>query len=283
MASDVGPIIYKGSFVMRVKPNSLLAVLVGFTLNLGLSGVVEAALPDAFGGVQIQDTDLGLNSGPFGSDLIMNTTWSWSTPTHGVSATATSEPLPSLTVTASSGLPSPISWQGSIINATGTLRYFYSIDGPADINVPFKVSGIYSMEGYGYLIASVNVLSSYYTGLYNFTNQCGITCNENGTFAGTSSLLSNTVGAIDLRIDMALASVWNYDSNSGTSSNGSAYIDPYIEIDPTWALANPGYSISVSPGVGNVASVPEAETYAMMLAGLGLVGFVARRRKQLEA
>ena len=29
--------------------------------------------------------------------------------------------------------------------------------------------------------------------------------------------------------------------------------------------------------------VPEPETYAMMLAGLGLMGFVARRRKQKEA
>jgi hypothetical protein len=67
------------------------------------------------------------------------------------------------------------------------------------------------------------------------------------------------------------------------NADASAYIDPYIEIDPTWALANPGYSISVSQGVGNTAPVPEAETYAMMLAGLGLVGFMARRRKQLEA
>jgi len=30
-------------------------------------------------------------------------------------------------------------------------------------------------------------------------------------------------------------------------------------------------------------SVPEPETYAMMLVGLGLVGFMARRRKQIEA
>jgi hypothetical protein len=35
-------------------------------------------------------------------------------------------------------------------------------------------------------------------------------------------------------------------------------------------------------GVG-VAAVPEPETYAMMLAGLGLLGFMARRRKQKAA
>jgi hypothetical protein len=29
-----------------------------------------------------------------------------------------------------------------------------------------------------------------------------------------------------------------------------------------------------------VSAVPEPEIYAMMLAGLGLMGFVARRRKQ---
>ena len=33
-------------------------------------------------------------------------------------------------------------------------------------------------------------------------------------------------------------------------------------------------------GTANVAAIPEPETYAMMLAGLGLLGFFARRRKQ---
>ncbi|MDP2825110.1 MAG: FxDxF family PEP-CTERM protein, partial [Sulfuritalea sp.] len=34
---------------------------------------------------------------------------------------------------------------------------------------------------------------------------------------------------------------------------------------------------------GHVNVVPEAETYAMMLAGLGLLGFAARRTKQQES
>jgi hypothetical protein len=36
-------------------------------------------------------------------------------------------------------------------------------------------------------------------------------------------------------------------------------------------------------GNGVAAPVPEPETYAMMLAGLGLLGFMARRRKQKAA
>jgi hypothetical protein len=36
-------------------------------------------------------------------------------------------------------------------------------------------------------------------------------------------------------------------------------------------------------GTINVSAVPEPETWAMMLGGLGLVGFMARRRKKAEA
>lgn len=45
-------------------------------------------------------------------------------------------------------------------------------------------------------------------------------------------------------------------------------------------LAAHAYSIESMTMTGTaVTAVPEAETYAMLLAGLGLVGFAVRRRK----
>ncbi len=44
----------------------------------------------------------------------------------------------------------------------------------------------------------------------------------------------------------------------------------------TVTLYNDFYALAVSPG--DVAAVPEAQTYALMLAGLGLIGWRARRR-----
>ena len=40
---------------------------------------------------------------------------------------------------------------------------------------------------------------------------------------------------------------------------------------------------SISTGFFSTSPIPEPESYAMMLAGLGLVGFIARQRKQAKA
>ena len=42
------------------------------------------------------------------------------------------------------------------------------------------------------------------------------------------------------------------------------------------------YSMGVNFSPSSAAPIPEPETYAMMLAGLGLMGFVAKRRKRKE-
>lgn len=47
----------------------------------------------------------------------------------------------------------------------------------------------------------------------------------------------------------------------------------------TFTSAASGYSGAVIDNVSVMAAVPEPSTYAMMLGGLGLVGFMSRRRK----
>lgn len=61
-----------------------------------------------------------------------------------------------------------------------------------------------------------------------------------------------------------------------------------FRIEDTAQISNSKYNIDLYAWAvrdGDVAAVaiPEASTYAMFLAGLGLVGFMVRRRKQVEA
>jgi hypothetical protein len=75
----------------------------------------------------------------------------------------------------------------------------------------------------------------------------------------------------------SIASVGNY-GNSGwqTYTFGSAFTG-LLEFGAINALDS---VLDSSLTIQNVSVVPEPETYAMLLVGLGLIGFMARRRKE---
>ncbi|HEY9146956.1 MAG TPA: PEP-CTERM sorting domain-containing protein [Thiobacillus sp.] len=60
--------------------------------------------------------------------------------------------------------------------------------------------------------------------------------------------------------------------------SGHGYTLDYTATVPSGSFQGVQYSMHLT-GVATVAAVPEASTYGMMLAGLGLVGFAVRRRK----
>lgn len=158
----------------------------------------------------------------------------------------------------------------------------------------------------------VNGVSFNYSASNNGSTDSGYNISEQGTaFAGSTGsemahLFYNTLNN-KAYCDPALstASVCSYPqagwglTNSGPFSNlkaGLYWSDTVYapsKGSSLWAfffdygfqtgssMSNEYYSLAVSPGdVGvGIAAVPEPETYAMMLAGLGLIGAMARRRK----
>ncbi len=88
--------------------------------------------------------------------------------------------------------------------------------------------------------------------------------------------------AMDLNHDGDLADAgegiarWASNGTPGSELTG-LYFDPN---DPNKAYVNVQHPADGIDRTMMITAVPEAETYAMMLAGLGLVGFMARRRRQ---
>ncbi len=66
-------------------------------------------------------------------------------------------------------------------------------------------------------------------------------------------------------------------NDSPTSSDWNAWNENVHQINPYLQGETDRYQLTVA------SPVPEPRTYAMMLAGLGLMGFMVRRRKSLES
>jgi hypothetical protein len=106
---------------------------------------------------------------------------------------------------------------------------------------------------------------------------------EWNTALATLTLMSNADGIVGNADDQMLGSaIWDQGSNSNDSlqlSYDSPIAGPaYIQITGITDGGNGGiYSGAIA------AAIPEPETYAMLLAGLGLMGAVVRRRSNRKS
>ena len=93
-----------------------------------------------------------------------------------------------------------------------------------------------------------------------------------GSYTQSLSLSSNT------EFEIELGAVANPNDASGQDS-ANAVADPFIQIDPSFAAANPGFSVEVSPGISNsaVSSTPEPSTFSLIILALGIMYVVHRR------
>ena len=169
---------------------------------------------------------------------------------------------------------------GSFTGADGKLMLGWDITGSSSTGISGGASLI------------INAWTS--ASLPNYYSQTsGIT--GNGRFF-LSSPISFTFGkAFDLTIESSVFAGVGYDNTSGTGSDtfSDAAMADFLHtaiLSSVGVSDNAGNAITdftITTGSGRtfpaVASVPEPTTYAMMLGGIVLLGFFARRKKQRAA
>jgi hypothetical protein len=155
---------------------------------------------------------------------------------------------------------------------------------------------------YGSIAGVVDVLNTTPSGL-NLLYWTGAYSGQPAAYSGDSSIglitLTPAAGLV-VTLDSFFLGAWP-DSNRNISYSIDDLATPGLDIEVTSALVSGQTGLLVSPalssavglrisfgpdgfngGINNivfsVSAVPEPESYALLLAGLGLIGFAARRR-----
>jgi hypothetical protein len=120
-----------------------------------------------------------------------------------------------------------------------------------------------------------------FTGISNYLDfdfdATTLTISSNRHLGSWSGFGSNTFSGFDQTITS-----FSLFSNNGFSADfltGFSFTSNSITLDTNNGSVPGGNSSTAVFIINGVAPIPEPETYAMMLAGLGLIGFAARRRK----
>jgi hypothetical protein len=109
-------------------------------------------------------------------------------------------------------------------------------------------------------------------------------CRDHDTDRSRVFPLGVTFGTYDNTLAMLQASSYNpafVTANGGTPATAEAALFSAMAAGESYLNIHTSLFTGGEIRGFLIAAVPEPETYAMMLAGLGLLGFVARRRKQI--
>lgn len=191
-----------------------------------------------------------------------------------LSASAFASPVPLVTASATSVADTTLPAYGT--SAISRLFYQFVVAGPQDgVVIPLFVQGRLHAEAQtsppiitfaGASLSVVNSLGG--VGKELITGSVGYTGPDLAVSLPFTQL-SGELGYVTLQA-------------SATAVGGdvaSAWVDPYFYIDPAFLAANPGYGITLSPGVVNAIPLPGA----MLLLGSGVLVLAGRAAGRRDA
>jgi hypothetical protein len=161
--------------------------------------------------------------------------------------------------------------------AVGGLNYFFSIFAPGGVVVPTSMN----VTTNGSLLSNVGATSTDFLRINGTTvvNATSIGGNNNGAFTTSAIVSANLFTNVEFLIEM------NVFAFANPSSTATTFLDPFLFLDQS--LVDLGYSIIVSPGIGNslevASATPLPAALPLFVTGLGGVGLLARRRKRKAA
>ena len=194
-------------------------------------------------------------------------------------AAVTTAPFAALTASAAYDAGAPASASGFAVFTYSFAVLGGMLDTVVPVNIDFALQALVFSAGPSPAYAFAEILAN--TPLSSgYAVICSSGCIDSSSNAAGTLHVDVYAGEVNntitLEIEAMAGGYANIPANSAT-----AYADPRIYVDPTFANAG-AYSIALSDGVGNgmAAAVPEPSTTALMLGGMSLVGWAARRRRR---
>lgn len=176
----------------------------------------------------------------------------------------------------------PLTWSrgsalasGSVVIYSGAVANTWStgIVGGSGLSLSNNGDQIFAYEG-------LNSSPSFISGV-QFAHATGII---DAPAVSSSTNTTNVPSALSVAAG-TMFNVGNFDDGfySGTTTGSKTELLSALSTASNWTKSNDPYATSLwASSFSVVAAVPEPETYAMLLAGLGLLGAASRRKKKAQ-